>query len=167
MIVKGETGKRAGGRRSRNGKLPLSFAVMHLQQHTIASRDPQPSPSAELSIVASVSAPGVAESTCSLNLEQAREVHRGLQHAIATAEALAGVGPFGAADPRRRLTPAQLRVLSEILKGKASRQIAASFDRSTNTINNHTRAIFTAFGVHSRSRLIAIAAEAGIIAEDR
>ncbi len=58
-------------------------------------------------------------------------------------------------DPLSQLTPAERRVLTELCKGKKSREIAAHFGRSFNTINNHTRAIFSAFGVRSRAALVA------------
>lgn len=68
-------------------------------------------------------------------------------------------------DPLGQLTPAERRVLAELCKGKKAREIAASFDRSFNTINNHTRAIFAAFGVRSRASLVAECARLGILAD--
>ncbi len=62
-----------------------------------------------------------------------------------------------------QLTPAERRVLAELCKGKKAREIADTFDRSFNTINNHTRAIFTAFGVRSRAALVAECARRGIL----
>ena len=67
------------------------------------------------------------------------------------------------ADPLGQLTPAERRVLVELCKGKKAREIAAGFDRSFNTINNHTRAIFSAFGVRSRASLVAECARLGIL----
>ncbi len=71
----------------------------------------------------------------------------------------------GAGDdnPLAQLTPAERRVLAELCKGKKARDIADTFDRSFNTINNHTRAIFTAFGVRSRAALVAECARRGIL----
>jgi DNA-binding CsgD family transcriptional regulator len=66
-------------------------------------------------------------------------------------------------NPLARLTRAQRRVLSELCTGKKAREIAAGFDRSFNTINNHTRAIFSAFGVRSRASLVAECARLGIL----
>ncbi len=66
-------------------------------------------------------------------------------------------------NPLARLTPAERRVLAELCKGKKAREIASTFDRSFNTINNHTRAIFTAFGVRSRASLVAECARRGIL----
>jgi DNA-binding NarL/FixJ family response regulator len=66
-------------------------------------------------------------------------------------------------DPLGKLTPAERRVLSELCKGRKAREIAAGFGRSFNTINNHTRAIFAAFGVRSRSALVAECAKLGIL----
>ncbi len=62
-----------------------------------------------------------------------------------------------------QLTAAERRVLGELCKGKKAREIAATFDRSFNTINNHTRAIFSAFGVRSRAALVAECARLGIL----
>jgi DNA-binding CsgD family transcriptional regulator len=66
-------------------------------------------------------------------------------------------------DPLAQLTPAERRVLAELCKGRKAREIAATFDRSFNTINNHTRAIFSAFGVRSRASLVAECARLGIL----
>jgi DNA-binding CsgD family transcriptional regulator len=66
-------------------------------------------------------------------------------------------------NPLAQLTPAERRVLTELCKGKKAREIASTFDRSFNTINNHTRAIFTAFGVRSRASLVAECARRGIL----
>ena len=66
-------------------------------------------------------------------------------------------------DPLGRLTRAERRVLAELCTGKKAREIAAVFDRSFNTINNHTRAIFIAFGVRSRATLVAECARRGIL----
>ena len=68
-------------------------------------------------------------------------------------------------DPLAQLTAAERRVLAELCKGKKAREIAATFDRSFNTINNHTRAIFSAFGVRSRASLVAECARLGILEE--
>ena len=66
-------------------------------------------------------------------------------------------------DPLSQLTPAEKRVLAELCKGKKSREIADHFGRSFNTINNHTRGIFSAFGVRSRAALVAECARLGIL----
>ena len=66
-------------------------------------------------------------------------------------------------DPVSQLTPAERRVLAELCLGKKSREIADHFGRSFNTINNHTRAIFSAFGVRSRAALVAECARLGIL----
>jgi DNA-binding CsgD family transcriptional regulator len=69
----------------------------------------------------------------------------------------------GQDDPLAQLTPAERRVLAELCKGRKAREIAATFGRSFNTINNHTRAIFSAFGVRSRAALVAECARLGIL----
>jgi DNA-binding CsgD family transcriptional regulator len=66
-------------------------------------------------------------------------------------------------DPLSKLTPAERRVLSELCKGKKAREIADEFGRSFNTINNHTRAVFAAFGVRTRATLVAECAKLGIL----
>ena len=70
-------------------------------------------------------------------------------------------------DPLSQLTPAERRVLTELCKGRKSREIADHFGRSFNTINNHTRAIFSAFGVRSRAALVAECARLGILDDVR
>lgn len=70
-------------------------------------------------------------------------------------------------DPLGRLTPAQHRVLGELCKGKKAREIATEFGRSFNTVNNHTRAIFAAFGVRSRAALVAECARLGMLDETK
>ena len=69
------------------------------------------------------------------------------------------------ADPLAQLTPAERRVLAALCKGKKSREIADEFGRSFNTINNHTRGVFAAFGVRSRAALVAECARLGILDE--
>jgi DNA-binding CsgD family transcriptional regulator len=66
-------------------------------------------------------------------------------------------------DPLSKLTPAERRVLAELCKGKKSREIAATFGRSFNTVNNHTRKVFAAFGVQNRAALVAKCARLGIL----
>jgi len=65
--------------------------------------------------------------------------------------------------PLAKLTPAERRVLTALCEGKKAREIAAEFGRSFNTINNHTRAIFTAFGVRNRAGLVAQCARLGLL----
>lgn len=67
------------------------------------------------------------------------------------------------ATPLAQLTPAERRVLRELCRGKKAREIAAEFGRSFNTINNHTRRIFSVFGVRNRSGLVAACARLGIL----
>jgi DNA-binding NarL/FixJ family response regulator len=66
-------------------------------------------------------------------------------------------------DPLAQLTPAERRVLAELCKGRKAREIAETFGRSFNTINNHTRSIFSAFGVRSRAALVAECARLGVL----
>lgn len=69
------------------------------------------------------------------------------------------------ATPLAQLTPAERRVLRELCRGKKAREIAADFGRSFNTINNHTRRIFSVFEVRNRSGLVAACARLGILEE--
>lgn len=69
----------------------------------------------------------------------------------------------GEDDPLSKLTPAERRVLMELCKGKKAREIAAEFGRSFNTINNHTRRVFAAFGVRTRAALVAKCAALGLL----
>ena len=55
----------------------------------------------------------------------------------------------------KTLTPAQRLVFDELVRGESADDIAYHLALSVHTINNHTRAIFTAFGVTSRARIIA------------
>ena len=64
--------------------------------------------------------------------------------------------------PVHALTPAERTVLLGLLAGKSAKAIAAALGRSHFTINNHTRKIFTAFGVNSRARLLARCVELGV-----
>jgi DNA-binding CsgD family transcriptional regulator len=61
-----------------------------------------------------------------------------------------------------RITPAETLVLGALLGGKSARAIAEDLERSVHTVNNHTRKIFQAFGVTSRSAVLAQCAELGI-----
>ncbi len=67
--------------------------------------------------------------------------------------------------PVAQLTNAERGVLLELLHGKSTREIAEESERSEYTISNHTRKIFAAFEVHSRSRLLARCVELGITEE--
>lgn len=60
------------------------------------------------------------------------------------------------------LTMTERTVLSHLLTGKPARQIADALSRSPHTITNHTRRIFEAFGVTSRSALIARCTQLGL-----
>ena len=68
-------------------------------------------------------------------------------------------------DPKRRLTiaaaekilsPAQGRVLKQLLAGRSEKQAAYRLDVSPFTVHNHIRAIHRALNVHSRPELLAL-----------
>ncbi len=52
-----------------------------------------------------------------------------------------------------KLTPAQSKVVKELLKGKSNNEIAQSLGLSPNTVRNHLRAIFYLYEVASRLEL--------------
>jgi DNA-binding CsgD family transcriptional regulator len=53
------------------------------------------------------------------------------------------------------LTPAQHRVAALVLQGRSTSEIVATLQISTNTLQEHLRAIFDRFGVGSRRELVA------------
>jgi DNA-binding CsgD family transcriptional regulator len=59
----------------------------------------------------------------------------------------------GSAEPA--LTLAQLRVFQLLLAGLLEKTIAHRLALSLHTVHNHVRAIYKAFGVHSRAQLLA------------
>jgi DNA-binding CsgD family transcriptional regulator len=61
------------------------------------------------------------------------------------------------------LPPMQQRVFDELCQGKSTSEIAGSLQRSEWTISNHIKEIFKAFGVKSRSALLAEAVRRGLI----
>lgn len=60
-----------------------------------------------------------------------------------------------------QLTPALRRVLSELLRGKSSKQIAATVGRADYTVRNQTKRIYSTFGVRTRAELLARCARDG------
>jgi DNA-binding CsgD family transcriptional regulator len=69
----------------------------------------------------------------------------------------------GNSPSRVALPPMQQRVFHEICQGKSNADIARSFGRSEFTISNHIKQIFKAFGVGSRTALIAEAIRRGLV----
>jgi DNA-binding CsgD family transcriptional regulator/DNA-binding transcriptional ArsR family regulator len=61
------------------------------------------------------------------------------------------------------LPPMQQRVFDELCQGKATSEIARSLGRSEWTISNHIKEVFKAFGVKSRSALLAEAVRRGLV----
>ncbi len=53
------------------------------------------------------------------------------------------------------LSPAQQRVLYELLEGSSEKDVAAKLNLSPHTIHNHVREIYSRFSVHSRAELMA------------
>jgi DNA-binding CsgD family transcriptional regulator len=81
---------------------------------------------------------------------------------------LEGLGPDGETDgpptcgkcaadglAATHVSASQRRILDFLLEGMAEKQIAARLDLSRHTVHNHVRAIYRAYGVHSRSELFA------------
>lgn len=65
-------------------------------------------------------------------------------------------------DPRAKLSKSERRVFDELLHGGSAKAIGEKLGRSPHTVSNHTRKIFSAFGVSSRARLVARCVELGI-----
>jgi PAS domain S-box-containing protein len=59
--------------------------------------------------------------------------------------------------PHPHLTPRQVEVLRLLEQGRSTKQIAAELHLSTETVRNHIRRLFRAFGVHSRLEAVAAA----------
>jgi PAS domain S-box-containing protein len=59
--------------------------------------------------------------------------------------------------PHPHLTPRQVEVLHLLEQGRSTKQIAAEFHLSTETVRNHIRHLFQALGVHSRLEAVAAA----------
>lgn len=53
------------------------------------------------------------------------------------------------------LTPAQQRVAALVLQGRSTAEIVTTLHISTNTLQEHLRAVFDRFGVGSRRELVA------------
>jgi len=56
--------------------------------------------------------------------------------------------------PRYVLTNAQRRVYALLLRGHSEKEVANALHLSTNTVHSHVQAIYAAFGVNSRAKLI-------------
>jgi len=57
------------------------------------------------------------------------------------------------------LSKAQRRVFELLLEGHAEKTIARKLGLSQHTVHNHTRAIYTRFGVHSRAQMLVVFAK--------
>lgn len=55
-----------------------------------------------------------------------------------------------------KLTPSQKKILVRLLTGASASEIGKKARLSVHTVNNHTRAIFKAFGMTSRPKLMAL-----------
>jgi len=55
-----------------------------------------------------------------------------------------------------QLSEAQRRVLEQLKKGLAEKEVAANLALSAHTVHNHTKAIYRKFHVNSRSELLAL-----------
>jgi DNA-binding NarL/FixJ family response regulator len=63
--------------------------------------------------------------------------------------------PVASIDPGDKLTIRQKEVLTELLKGQASKEIARSLDIAEGTVKIHLAAIYRALGVRTRAEAIA------------
>lgn len=57
---------------------------------------------------------------------------------------------------KRPVTPAERRVLNQLLTEKSEKQIAEALDLTSSTAHTYIREIYRKFGVHSRSGLVAL-----------
>jgi pSer/pThr/pTyr-binding forkhead associated (FHA) protein len=90
------------------------------------------------------------------HLKSDEECNRSIESEIETADPLRE-SPICAPQPTRKiLTPAQRRVFDLLLIGLPEQEVADRLKLSPHTVHNHTRAIYVAFGVHSRIELIAL-----------
>lgn len=78
-----------------------------------------------------------------------------LETARAAANEEKAISPPESEFAASRLSPAQLRVFQLLLDGLMEKTIAKRLSISPYTVHNHIRAIYAAFGVHSRSQLLA------------
>ncbi len=72
----------------------------------------------------------------------------------------------GAGDPAHSvpaLTPMQDRIFRLICQGRTTQQICTELGRADNTVRNHVKAIFKAFGVNTRASLVAEAVRRGLV----
>jgi len=67
--------------------------------------------------------------------------------------------------PHGKLTPRQREVLSLLVHGSSTHQIATQLHLSRETVRNHIRGILQALEVHSRVEAVATARSEGLIAE--
>jgi DNA-binding CsgD family transcriptional regulator len=63
----------------------------------------------------------------------------------------------------QQLTPAEQTVMSALMQGMTTEQIAHALQRSRHTIRNHTGRVFRIMGVRSRTALIVRGAELGLL----
>lgn len=79
-----------------------------------------------------------------------------VQDALSLDECSTISGPIEMVRPEiKDLSPAQQRVLYELLEGNSEKDVASNLNLSPHTIHNHIREIYTRFGVHSRAELMA------------
>lgn len=64
---------------------------------------------------------------------------------------------------RIQLTPIQLQVLSELCRGRRTREIAKLLGRSTPTVYSYVKLLCIAFGVQTRAALIAQAIRQNVV----
>lgn len=64
---------------------------------------------------------------------------------------------------RPHITKMQMAVLKKIVEGKSTPEIARELELKENTINTHTKAIYSALGVHSRAKAVKKAVEERLI----
>lgn len=66
-------------------------------------------------------------------------------------------------DPERRLTPREHEVLTHLVAGCSTDQMAELMGLSRATVRNHVKRLLRALGVHSRLEAVAVARREGLV----
>jgi two-component system nitrate/nitrite response regulator NarL len=65
--------------------------------------------------------------------------------------------PERSEDPQHRLTPREHEVLTYLVAGCSTEQMAERMGLSSSTVRNHVKRLLRALGVHSRIEAVALA----------
>jgi len=67
---------------------------------------------------------------------------------------------------QEELTPTETRILNEIVKGRANKEIAFDLDISENTVKTHVKNVFDKLGVSDRTSAATLAIRRGLVRMD-